>query len=49
MEAEEAIDFVESWRNDDEELRIPSNEFGGKLAEAVDRVLELARYGWERS
>jgi hypothetical protein len=38
---QEAREFVKSWRDDDEQLRIPSNEFGEDLAYYIDILLEV--------
>lgn len=45
QELKDAINFVEGWRWDDEELRIPMNPFGAQLRHAIDVLIEHAKYG----
>lgn len=39
----ESWHYVNDWRNDDSELRIPDNDFGTDLAHHIDRLLDATR------
>lgn len=39
-ELQEARERVAGWRDDDFECPIPTNDFGGELAHAIDVLLE---------
>jgi len=41
----ESREFVTAWRDNDEELRIPSNEFGTELAYRIDVLLQVTEGG----
>lgn len=40
-----AIALLTGWRSDDHELRIPDNEWGSRLAAAIDDLILAARTG----
>jgi hypothetical protein len=39
MTLEDAVAFLEAWRDDDQELRIPTTTWGQDLAQAIDVLI----------
>jgi hypothetical protein len=42
-EGSESWHYVNDWRNDDSEFRIPDNDFGRDLAFHIDRLLDATK------